>query len=274
MFNIGGCASCHATPNEDADKVDRTKLGGGLAAEIAVRHLLRAEYFFRPGRRHWRLERSGFCDRNVERHIDTARPASFPGVPVHVLSAHGARRPARSVCLSENVAAGCGPRTPSRLGFPFNIRRLVGVWKLLFFHGGPFTADPAQSAQWNRGAYLVNGPGHCAECHSPRNALGAIIDSERFAGGPAPDGKGWVPNITPAGLQHSGDDDSAWKRKGHRQLSQRRHGSDRRLCRRGDGRSHSQHRAALPPPTAPRSPPTSLALPPRQGPKPPAKKKR
>ena len=59
----------------------------------------------------------------------------------------------------------------------------------------------------------MNGPGHCAECHSPRNVLGAIVESERFAGGPAPDGKGWVPNITPAGLQHWGEDDAAWSEK-------------------------------------------------------------
>ena len=56
-------------------------------------------------------------------------------------------------------------------------------------------------AEVNRGAYLVNGPGHCAECHSPRNRLGAVIASERFAGGPDPEGgDGWVPNITPAGI--------------------------------------------------------------------------
>ena len=59
----------------------------------------------------------------------------------------------------------------------------------------------------------MNGPGHCAECHSPRNVLGAIIASERFAGGPTADGKGWVPNITPTGLQHWGEDDTAWKAK-------------------------------------------------------------
>jgi mono/diheme cytochrome c family protein len=64
--------------------------------------------------------------------------------------------------------------------------------------------DAAKSAQWNKGAYLVNGPGHCAECHSPRNFLGGIIDSQRFAGGPAADGKGWVPNITPFGLRDNG----------------------------------------------------------------------
>jgi mono/diheme cytochrome c family protein len=82
------------------------------------------------------------------------------------------------------------------LSFPFNIRRLLGGWKLLFLDGAPFKSDPAQSAQWNRGAYLVNGPGHCAECHSPRNALGGIESGQRFTGGPAPDGQGGVPNIT------------------------------------------------------------------------------
>ena len=56
--------------------------------------------------------------------------------------------------------------------------------------------DPAQSAQWNRGAYLANGAGHCVECHSPRNALGAVVASLRFTGGPSPDGQGGVPNIT------------------------------------------------------------------------------
>src|SRR5262249_12122185 len=66
--------------------------------------------------------------------------------------------------------------------------------------GKPFTPDPAQSEQWNRGAYLVYGPGHCAECHSPRNALGGIIERQRFAGGPTLDGENMVPNITQAGI--------------------------------------------------------------------------
>ena len=84
--------------------------------------------------------------------------------------------------------------------FPFNIRRNVGIWKLLFMDGKPFVADAARSAAWNRGAYLVNGLGHCAECHSPRNLLGGIIAAQRFAGGPNPEGEGWVPNITQKGL--------------------------------------------------------------------------
>ena len=84
------------------------------------------------------------------------------------------------------------------LAFPFNIRRIVGGWKLLFFDGAPFKADPGKSEEWNRGAYLVNGPGHCAECHSSRNRFGAIVQATRFAGGPDPEGRGWVPNITQA----------------------------------------------------------------------------
>jgi len=86
------------------------------------------------------------------------------------------------------------------LPFPFNIRRNVGIWKLLFMDDRRFVADAARSAQWNRGAYLVNSFGHCAECHSPRNVLGGIVTSQRFAGGPSAEGEGWVPNITQKGI--------------------------------------------------------------------------
>ena len=86
------------------------------------------------------------------------------------------------------------------LPFPFSLRRPLGVWKFLFLDGEPFKPDPSKPADWNRGAYLVNGPGHCAECHSPRNLLGGIVGGQRFAGGPDPEGEGWVPNITQHGL--------------------------------------------------------------------------
>jgi mono/diheme cytochrome c family protein len=86
------------------------------------------------------------------------------------------------------------------LSFPFNIRRVVGGWKFLYLASERFRPDPAQSPAWQRGAYLVNGPGHCAECHSPRNALGGIIVRQRFAGGPDPEGEGWIPNITQKAL--------------------------------------------------------------------------
>ena len=72
------------------------------------------------------------------------------------------------------------------LPFPFDVRRGLGLWKLAFLDGEVFRPDPSKSASWNRGAYLVEGPGHCAECHSTRNVFGAIAADRRFAGGPIP----------------------------------------------------------------------------------------
>jgi mono/diheme cytochrome c family protein len=94
--------------------------------------------------------------------------------------------------------------------FPFNVRRTLGGWKFFFLDGKPFEGDPAKSAAWNRGAYLVNGPGHCAECHSPRNALGGLVTAQRFAGGPNPEGEGWVPNITQQSLKDYSEKDIAY----------------------------------------------------------------
>jgi mono/diheme cytochrome c family protein len=97
----------------------------------------------------------------------------------------------------KSLPAEATPSEPHALPFPFSVRRGLAAWKLLYLDGKTFTPDPAKSAELNRGAYLVEGPGHCAECHSPRDALGGIIASRRFAGGLDAEGKGWVPNITP-----------------------------------------------------------------------------
>lgn len=84
------------------------------------------------------------------------------------------------------------------LTFPFNIRRGLGLWQRLYVDGKSFVADPGASAAVNRGAYLALAPGHCQECHSPRNIIGGIIANEAFAGARNPEGKGTVPNITPS----------------------------------------------------------------------------
>jgi len=75
------------------------------------------------------------------------------------------------------------PRPPNDMAFPFDIRATLLGWRELFFHPGTFKANPKHSTAWNRGAYLVEGPGHCGECHSPRNLLGAVEGREALAGG-------------------------------------------------------------------------------------------
>ena len=75
------------------------------------------------------------------------------------------------------------PRLPISLSFPFNIRLSLLGWRIMFFRANAYRNDDGKSAEWNRGAYLVEGPGHCGECHSPRNPLGGVINSRSLAGG-------------------------------------------------------------------------------------------
>jgi len=71
----------------------------------------------------------------------------------------------------------------NNLPFPFNIRGSVGAWNLLFLDGHDFQSDPGRSAEWNRGAYLVKGLGHCGACHTPKNSFGADKSKQEFHGG-------------------------------------------------------------------------------------------
>ena len=80
------------------------------------------------------------------------------------------------------------------LPFPFNIRAGMSVWNGLYFREGEYQADPKQSAEWNRGAFLVDGPGHCGACHTPKTFLGGDRTDQYLRGGYL---QGWsAPDIT------------------------------------------------------------------------------
>lgn len=86
--------------------------------------------------------------------------------------------------MSQKPVRNAVPKTA--LKFPYNMRFSMAGWNMLFHDPAPFTPDPAQSEQWNRGAYLAEGLGHCSACHTPRNALGAERwKSAYLAGGEA-----------------------------------------------------------------------------------------
>ena len=76
----------------------------------------------------------------------------------------------------------------NELFFPFNIRMLIAGWKAMYFRAAEFLPDPGQGPEWNRGAYLVEGPAHCGACHTPRNVLGAERKRRYLAGG---ESEGW-----------------------------------------------------------------------------------
>jgi mono/diheme cytochrome c family protein len=208
-FKAGGCASCHAAPDEDPAKTDRTRLGGGLAlpSPFGTFYVPNISPDATDGIGAW--SEADFVTA-LWKGTSPRGQHLFPAFP-YTSYQHMELVDLRDLfAYLKTLPPVAGRARGHDLAFPFDNRRLVGLWKLLFLRGRPFVADTTKSARWNRGAYLVNGPGHCAECHSPRNFLGAIVESERFAGGPAPDGKSWVPNITPAGLQR---DDPPWSER-------------------------------------------------------------
>lgn len=82
------------------------------------------------------------------------------------------------------------------LRFPFNNRELLIGWRTLYFKEGEFKPDPAQTVEWNRGAYLVKGLGHCAMCHTAVNALGGSSESKAFEGGMIPNQNWYAPSLT------------------------------------------------------------------------------
>lgn len=99
------------------------------------------------------------------------------------------------------------PDTPHRIPFPFNFRPGVGVWKLFYFREGPLKPDPTRDRDWNRGRYLVEAAGHCAECHTARDSFGGLKRAMWMAGTrDGAEGK-LAPNITPDKATGIGD----WK---------------------------------------------------------------
>ena len=191
MFYAGGCASCHAVPKQE----DKTRLGGGLAlgSPFGTFYVPNISSDPKDGIGGW--SEAQFIAAMVKGTSPTGEHL-FPAFP-YTSYQHVNFGDVRDLfAYLKTLPPVTGRIRGHDLPFPLNIRRTLGVWKLLFLDRRPFEPDPTQSPQWNRGAYLVNGPGHCAECHSPRNILGAIKRGKRFTGGPSPDGQGGTPNIT------------------------------------------------------------------------------
>lgn len=192
MFYAGGCSSCHATENQP----DKTLLGGG--------HALKSDFgtFYVPNISSDTADGIGNWteDQFVKAMHEGVSPAGthyYPSFPYTSYQRMTARDLGDLYAYLKTLPPVKGRVRDHDLGFPFNIRLALGGWKFLFADQKVFTPDPTKSAEWNRGKYLVEGPGHCAECHSPRNAIGGIVADKRFGGGPEPSGQGYVPNITP-----------------------------------------------------------------------------
>jgi mono/diheme cytochrome c family protein len=197
VFAAGDCASCHALVGQS----DRFRLGGGLA-------LASPFGTFRPpnistdkvdGIGAWQTRDLANALLSGVSPGGTHYYPSFPYTSYAKMTLADVRDLMAFLRTLPAVAGKAPPHEPALL---FRIRRFVGFWKFLYFDRRPIVSDPGRGEPWNRGQYLVEALGHCAECHSSRDLLGGIKPKTRFAGGPDPEGVGYFPNITPG---HIGD---------------------------------------------------------------------
>jgi mono/diheme cytochrome c family protein len=93
---------------------------------------------------------------------------------------------------------------PHQVGFPFNIRKGVKVWRTFFERPFIYQPAPSHGASWNRGRYIVEGPGHCVACHTPRNLFGGLDTARKLAGDPKMQDGGVSPPLTPEALSAKG----------------------------------------------------------------------
>jgi len=201
VFWAAGCSSCHAAPGATGDA--RFRLGGGVALDTPFGRFLAPN--ISPDKENG-IGNWSFADfaNALMRGVSPSGEHLFPAFP-YTSYARMTLEDAADLYAFLLTLPPIAEKAPGHeVSFPFNVRRGVGMWKRMFFDPAPVMDFEDPSAELARGQYLVEGPGHCGECHTPRNAIGGMDPSRWLAGGPAAAGDGKVPNITP------GSDIGSW----------------------------------------------------------------
>ncbi len=193
IFWAGGCASCHAAPGAKGD--DRLNLGGGRVLKTAFGDFTVPNISSDPadGIGDWS---TADLANAMLRGVSPEGQHLYPAFPY---TSYARMTPGDIADLSaflHTLPAVPGVQPAHALKFPFNIRQGLGLWKLAFLSDQPVLSLPDASPEVKRGQYLAEGPGHCGECHTPRNFAGGLEVSRWLGGAPAAEGTGKVPNIT------------------------------------------------------------------------------
>ncbi|VEJ56560.1 c-type cytochrome [Pragia fontium] len=190
LADAGDCAVCHTSK----DGVTNT---GGLAIEIPFGTIYTTNITpdVETGIGSWSFDA---FKRAMREGIDREGNYLYPAFPYTAFTktSDADLEALYAYLMSQTAVKSHNPKTD--LSFPFNIRRGISAWNLLFLSPGAYQPDTAQSEEWNRGAYLVEGLGHCSACHTPRNLMFAEKTGADYLGGGV--AEGW---IAPALNQHS-----------------------------------------------------------------------
>ncbi len=202
VFYAGGCAACHAAPG--ARDEARLILSGGLRFKSPFGTFIAPNISSDPdtGIGAWSARDLA----NAMRYGTSPDGAHYyPGFP-YTSYAHASLGDIADLhAFMATLPASDVASLPHEVGFPFNIRRGLGLWKRLYA-GKDWLLAGEMDAQLTRGRYLVEGLGHCSECHTPRGPLGGLKRSAWMGGAPNPEGKGSIPNLTPGAFKWSQQD--------------------------------------------------------------------
>ncbi|TPL55731.1 c-type cytochrome [Mesorhizobium sp. B2-4-4] len=194
IFDAGGCTSCHAKPGSKGD--ERLELVGGLELKTPFGTFVPPNISQDPkdGIGAWSAEDL------ANAMLKGVSPSGEHFYPAFPYTSYARMKPADIADLYaflKTLPAVAGRAPANSLSFPFNIRRGIGLWKRLYLSEQPVVSLPEGApGPVIAGRYLVEGPGHCGECHTPRDLAGGTKKSEWLAGATAAEGSGIVPNIT------------------------------------------------------------------------------
>jgi len=194
IFYGGGCTSCHARPQSTGDAV--LQLAGGLELRTPFGTFVAPNISSdaADGIGNWSAEEFGNA---MLKGVSPGGAHYYPAFPYASYTRMQPSDVGDLYAFMKTLPAVSGKAPDHQLSFPFNVRRGLGLWKLLYLDSAPVVAlDDGAPEAVRLGRYLVEGPGHCGECHTPRNAIGGPDKTRWLAGAVAAEGEGNVPNIT------------------------------------------------------------------------------
>lgn len=199
VFWAAGCASCHVGEGSE----DKLLLAGGKRFDTEFGAFVAPNISSDPntGIGGWSLAEFASA---VRHGTSPSGQHYYPVFPYASYIRTTDQDLADLWAFMQTLPASDRPSEDHEVGFPFNIRASLGGWKLLFLDDD--WVQPASTPEMERGRYLVEALAHCGECHTPRNALGALDAAAWMTGAPVPSGKGRVPGLTPEHLTWSAQD--------------------------------------------------------------------
>jgi len=205
VFWATGCASCHMAPKAERDAELVLAGGQAFATQFGTFYAPNVSTDKDQGIGGWDLATFVHA---VQDGISPEGEHFYPAMPYTAYTHMVPQDVVDLKAFMDTLPASATPNVDHAVAFPFNIRRALGVWKLLFVSDA--WVMPAPTPVVARGRYIVEAMAHCGECHTARNLLGGLQKSSWLAGAPLPDGPGRVPNITPAKLTWSAADIAAY----------------------------------------------------------------